>query len=104
MLIGSLRLNQLYDVEIKIAKIEECHTVSKALRTTNSYYLQSIVGRSSLVNKLESSLKHTKGDFLWVLGNWKYGAGLNRLYSVPRVLGTPPYNILLLFLFGFLCF
>ena len=69
-----IEVNQLCDVEIGLAEIEECHTVSKASRVANSYYLRSIAGRSGLVNGLESSLKHTEGDFLWVSGNWEYGA------------------------------
>ena len=104
VLSGSLRLNQLCDVEIGLAEIEECHTVSKASRVANSYYLRSIAGKSGLVNGLESSLKHTEGDFLWVSGNWEYGEGPNRQYSVPRALGRPIRNVLsILFKFRIQC-
>ena len=94
VLTGSVRLNQLCEVEIGLAEVEECHTVSKASRVANSYYLRAIAGKSGLVNGLESSLKHTEGDFLWVSGNWEFGEGPNRQHSVPRVLGCPLCNAL----------
>ena len=87
---GSLVLNGLCGVEIGLAEVEACHLVAKVPHSISSYYLRGVTGVSGLVNSLESSLKHTDGDFLWVSGNWEFGSSPNRENPIPRKLGVPP--------------
>ena len=92
---GSLVLNELCDVVIGIAEVETCHLLSKVPHSEVSYYLRGQKGIDGLVNNLDSTMKNTGGDFLWVSGNWEFGDGPNRDFPVPRRIGYPGSNFLI---------
>ena len=77
---GSLVLNELCDVIIGIAEIETCHLVAKVPRSDVSYYLRGQPSISGLVNNLDSTMKHTGGDFLWVD---RKSTRLNSSHEIP---------------------
>ena len=81
---GTKRALELCDVIIGIAEIETCHLLAKVPRSEVSYYLRGQTGISGLVNNLDSTMKHTGGDFLWVSGNWEFGDGPDRDFPIPR--------------------
>ena len=87
VIMGSLVLNELCNVSIGIAKIETCHLVAKVPHSNVRYYLRGQPGINGLVNNLDSTMKHTGGDFLWVSGNWEFGSSSNRQFPIPRDIG-----------------
>ena len=100
---GSLVLNELCEVVIGIAEIETCHLVAKVPRSNVNYYLRGQPGISGLVNNLDSTMKHTGGDFLWVSGNWEFGNGPDRDFPIPRHIGHPGSNFLVNAYFPLFC-